>query len=148
MSEENKTVVRRIIEDFWNKGDLAVANKCYADEFVYHTTSVPEEPKGPRGMMKYAIAVRAACAGCHLAIEDMIAEGDKVITRWTFTGTSRGAWLGIAPTGKPVTFTGISIVRFESGKCVEEWVNADDLGLLQQLGAAPELGQSKKEAAG
>ncbi len=148
MSEENKAIVRRIIEEFWNKADLAVARHCYADNFVCHTTSVPEDLVGPRAMMKYAIAVRAACSGCRITIEDMIAEGDKVATRWIFTGTSRGEWQGIPPTGQPVTFTGISIARFEGGKCVEEWINADDLALLRQLGAVPDLGRARTEAAG
>ncbi len=71
----------------------------------------------------------------HIVIDDQIAEGDRVVTRWTARGTHKGEWMGIAPTGKPVTVTGILISRFAGGRVVEEWENYDALGMMRQLGA-------------
>ena len=74
--------------------------------------------------------------------EDMIAEGDRVVSRWTMRSTHKGEWMGIAPTGKQVMITGISIHRIAGGKIVEDWANADELGMMQQLGAVPPIGES------
>lgn len=134
MSEANKAIVKRLVDEFWNKGNLGVADELFADNYVYHTTSIPGTPRGPEGIKKYAAAVRTAVPDAYLQIDDMVAEGDKVVLRWTFSGTHRGTWRRIAPTGNRVAVTGTSITRFEGGKCVEEWVNADDLGLMQQIG--------------
>jgi len=78
----------------------------------------------------------------HFTIEDQMAEGDKVVTRYTAGGTHLGPFMGIPPTGKQVTATGMSIIRVANGKIVEEWANGDDLGLLQQLGVNPMPGQT------
>jgi predicted ester cyclase len=86
--------------------------------------------------------IRAAFPDIHETIEDMLAEGDRVVTRSTWRGTHQGAFLGIAPTGKQVSVTGIDISRVASGKFVEHWQAADNLGLLQQLGVIPVPGQA------
>ena len=78
----------------------------------------------------------------HITVEDQVAEGDKVVTRYTTRGTHQGPFMGIPPTGKHVTVTGIVITRFANCKEVEEWANADWLGLLQQLGVVPTPGQA------
>jgi steroid delta-isomerase-like uncharacterized protein len=83
--------------------------------------------------------MRAAFPDTRMTIEDEIAEGDKVVIRWTIRGTHKGEYMGIAPTGKEVTVTGISVYRIERGKIVEDWSNNDMLGMLQQLGAIPSL---------
>jgi predicted ester cyclase len=82
---------------------------------------------------------QAAFSDISITVEDQIAEGDKVVSRWTIRGTHKGEYMGIAPTGKQVTITGISIYRIEKGKIVEDWANSDMLGMLQQLGAIPSL---------
>ena len=89
---------------------------------------------------QYYATYRAAFPDTHLTIEDQIAEGDKVVTRWTATGTNQGTLMGIPPSGKRVTITGISITRIANGKAVEDWVNFDTLGMLQQIGAIPTPG--------
>jgi predicted ester cyclase len=84
--------------------------------------------------------IRAAFPDIHETVEDIIAEGDTVVTRTTWRGTHQGALLGIAPTGKHVSVSGIDISRVASGKFVEHWQSADNLGLLQQLGVVPSMG--------
>ena len=135
-TEENKAVVRRIFEEVWNKGNLAVAGELMADVLHY----AGQDFKGPENLKQMVTMTRTAFPDGHTEIEDMVAEGDKVVCRLTFTGTHNGEYMGIAPTGKQVTMTGISISRFEGGKEVEAWVNLDDLGMMQQMGIAPPMG--------
>jgi len=135
VSEQNKVVVRRVIEEVYNQGDLAAIEEYVASDFVIHSPS--EEIHGPDGVKQYVAALRDSFPDLHLTIEDQIAEGDRVATRWTARGTHTGAFQGIPPTGKRGSMTGIAIDRFANGKVVECWVNGDDLGLLQQLGVIP-----------
>ncbi len=96
---------------------------------------------------RYAVqraSYRTAFPGNQLTVEDYLAEGDTVVSRWTGRGTHKGDLMGIAPTGKQVTVTGISIQRIANGKIVEEWSNYDMLGMLQQLGVVPMPGQASK----
>jgi len=134
MSEENKAIVTRLFEEVWNKGNLAVADEYSSDTLVYHNPLLPEAVKGVEGYKDLAAAVRAAYPDMHFHVDDVVAEGSKVVSRWTATGTNLGEWRGIAPTGRKVMFTGMSIVRFEGGKQVEVWATEDDLGWMQQLG--------------
>lgn len=120
----NKAVVRRLWEEVWNRADLAVADRIFDETYAAHEkASVP--------------VVRAAFPDSHHAVEDLIAEGDKVVTRFTWRGTHRGAFMGVPPTGRRVEVGGIWIHRLEGGRIVEgrEWGQVDWLGLLRQLGA-------------
>lgn len=134
MSAENKAVVRRLFEEVWEKGNLAVADEIFAADYVHHDPSTPDFGRGPEGEKKRATLYRTAFPDLRLTIDDMIAEGDTVVTRWTARGTHKGELRGIAPTGKPVTVTGISVARFSGGKAAEQWVNWDALGMFAQLG--------------
>lgn len=138
--DENKAIVRRIIEEGWNKGDLDVIDELLAINFVDH--NIPPAPIPGIELFKQAIiGLRAAFPDGHTAIEDMIAEGDKVVVRWTARGTHRGALMGIPPTGKEITTMGIATYRIAGGKAVENWTNSTALSMLQQLGVLPPLGQ-------
>ncbi|MGH2534691.1 MAG: ester cyclase [Thermomicrobiales bacterium] len=137
--EQNKMLVRRGIEEIYNRGNLAVVDEVAASDFVIHLPS--EEIHGPEGAKQYVAALRGAFPDLHITIEDQIADGDKVVTRWTARATHTGAFQGIPPTGKRGSMTGIDIDRIADGKIVECWVNSDDLGLLQQLGVIPTPGQ-------
>jgi steroid delta-isomerase-like uncharacterized protein len=130
--EENKAGSRRAFEEIWNKGNLTEADEVYATHFVQHS---PTNPRDLEAYKLYISATRAAFPDLHFAIEDMIAEEDKVVTRFTVTGTHKGRFLGISPSGAQVEVTGISIDRHEDGQIVEHWGNSDQFGLLQQLGA-------------
>ncbi|HEX2713926.1 MAG TPA: ester cyclase [Candidatus Acidoferrales bacterium] len=134
MSAENKALVRRWVEEMWNKGNLAVAEELFAPTYVAHDPSTPDLGRGPEREKKAATLYRTAFPDLRLTIDDLIAEGETVVTRWTARGTHKGELRGISPTGKPFTVTGISILRVSGGKTTEAWTNWDALGLTQQLG--------------
>jgi steroid delta-isomerase-like uncharacterized protein len=139
MSEQNRMLVRRAVEEVYNQGNLAVVDELVAGDLVIHLPS--EEVHGPAGAKQHVAALRAAFPDLRITIEDQISEGDKVVTRWTARGTHIGPFQGVPPTGKQGSMTGIDIDRIADGRVVECWVNSDDLGLLQQLGVVPTPGQ-------
>ena len=147
MSEVNKTIVRRLFEEVWNKGNLSVADELFTPNCEHHDASSPDFGRGPESEKKRAALYRTAFPDLQLTIEDIIAEGQTVVARWSCRGTHKGDLSGIAPTGKQVTISGVSIARFTNGKMVEGWVNWDALGLMQQLGVVPELARTKAAAA-
>jgi steroid delta-isomerase-like uncharacterized protein len=140
MSEQNKALTKRAIEEGWNQGKLEVFDELVAANCVFNNPMLPGgKITGPEAYKQVAQMYRTAFPDLRLTINDQVAEGDKVVTRWTSTGTHKGALMGIAPTGKRGTSTGITIDRFQSGKLVEQWHNGDDLGMLQQMGVVPVL---------
>src|SRR3712207_716323 len=142
--EENKALVRREIEEVFSaQGDLDVADEIFAADYVNHNALSPDPTRGPEGAKEYARMYRNAFPDVQLSIEDQVAEGDKVVTRWIGSGTHQGEMMGIAPTGNRVRVTGITISRIEDGKIVEEWDNFDALGMMQQLGAIPSPEESQ-----
>ena len=147
MSEQNKVIVRRLFEELWNKGNLSVADQLFSPNYAHHDPSTPDFGRGPESERKRATLYRTAFPDLQLTIEDIIAEGETVMARWSCRGTHKGDLSGIAPTGKQVTISGVSIARFTRGKMVEGWVNWDALGLMQQLGVVPELAKTKAAAA-
>ncbi len=147
MSEGNRNVVRRLFEEVWNKGNLSVAEELFAPTYAHHDPSTPDVGRGPESERKRATLYRTAFPDLRLMIEDIIAEGDAVMARWSCRGTHKGDLSGIAPTGKQFTISGVSIASFANGKMVEGWVNWDALGLMQQLGVVPQLAKSKAQAA-
>lgn len=137
MSERNKALSRRLIEEVYGRGNIATADEIVAPDFVGHATTIGEADAGVEQFKQFVQELRQAFPDLHISIEDQIAEGDRVVTRWSVTGTHRGAFQGIGPTGARGAMTGISIDRYANGKLVECWENSDDLGLLQQLGVVP-----------
>ena len=138
MSEENKAAFRRITEAF-STGDLSTFDELISPQFVEHNPA-PGQESGPEGMKQLAAMFRIAFPDMQVTIEDLIAEGDKVVGRITARGTHRGEFLGAAPTNKVVTMQEIHIGRFSDGKMVEHWGLEDSLGLMQQLGLIPDMG--------
>ena len=139
-TEDNKALVRRIFEEVWNQGKMALIAEFYSPASVEHTSSGPVH--GQEGLKQYIMLYRTAFPDAHYTVEDQIAERDKVVTRWSGRGTHQGPLMGIPPTGKQGTVTGISIDRFEGGKIVETWTELDALGMMQQLGVIPAPGQA------
>jgi len=139
-TEQNKAAERRIIEGL-NKGDLAIVNELFAADYVYHGPASLGEARGPEGFKQLVKMIYSGFPDFHMAIEDMVGEGEKVVTRATYSGTHKGEFVGIAPTGKQVSFTGALIARFVDGKEVEAWEELDMLSFMQQLGAIPPMGQ-------
>jgi steroid delta-isomerase-like uncharacterized protein len=136
-AEENKAVVLRQEEEIFTRGNLDAAEEIYAPGYVGHDPSNPEDVRGPEGAKQAAADYRRAFPDLRVTVEDLIAEGDKVVARLRFRGTHLGELEGIAPTGRRVDSTGIVVSRMEGGKIAEDWANFDDLGLMRQLGAIP-----------
>jgi steroid delta-isomerase-like uncharacterized protein len=138
MSEQNKSVVRRLFDELWNKGNLQVADELIAPTYQHHDASTPDLGKGPESEKKRVNLYRTAFHDFRLNLEDLLADGETVVARWSCRGVHKGELNGIAPTGKQFAITGVTIARFSSGKIVEGFVNWDALGLMRQLGVVPE----------
>ena len=132
MSEANKAQVRRVIEEVYNRGDLDAVDDLASRDLVIHAPS--EEIRGREGAKRYVAALRTGFPDLHLTIEDQIAEGDMVVTRWTARGTHTGEFQGIPATGRQVRVAGTDIDHIIGGRTVECWAHVDELGLMQQLG--------------
>jgi steroid delta-isomerase-like uncharacterized protein len=137
MSEENKEKVRRFLQEAFNEGNLGVADEIFATDYVLHDPTTPEEISGPEGIKQFVQMYRSAFPDTHITVEDQIAEGDEVVTRWRGRGTHQGELFGIPPSGNQVEITGITISRFEGGKIAEAWTNSDTLGLIAQSVHSP-----------
>ncbi len=154
-TEENKAFIRRFYESIGKEDSIrrmreaenreaeaekvirAIFSKYYASDCIMHAT------EGDRSLeedIKYSVPFFTAIPDLRATVEDMVAEGDKVVTRWTMHGTHERPILGIPATGKQATVKGVTIKRIASGKVVEEWALIDMLGLMQQLGVAPPMG--------
>ena len=136
--EENKAITRRFLEEIFAGGNLELVEELFAPDFVLHDPSVPQEVRGVEALKQYVTMYRTAYPDTRFTVEDQIAEGDRVVTRWTGQGTHQGELMGVPPTGKQVTVTGIELDRISGGKIEESWVNYDALGMMQQLGIVPE----------
>jgi steroid delta-isomerase-like uncharacterized protein len=147
MSEPNKAIVRRLFEELWNKGNLSLADELFSPNYAHYDPSTPDVGRGPESEKKRATLYRTAFPDLRLTIEDIIAEGETVMARWSCRGTHKGDLSGIAPTGKQFNISGVTIARLANGKLAEGWVNWDTLGLMQQLGVVPELAKTKAAAA-
>ncbi len=135
-AEENKTLVRCWLEEAWNQGNMTIIDELAAPDFVDHHLP-PGVPPNAEGHKIWVQMARAGFPDIHITIEDMIAEGDKVVARITVTGTNTGEFMGIPPSGKAIRVGGIGISRIADGKSVEYWENFNALGLMQQIGAIP-----------
>jgi len=138
-AEENMALIRRHTEVFWNQGRLDLASELHTPDMIFHDADSPPL-QGSEAYNQFVTMYRTAIPDLHFTVEDMFAVGDKVVGRWTCVGTQRGELMGIPPTGKRVTTTGIDIFRIADGKIAEEWVNWSILSMLQQLGVVPPMG--------
>ena len=136
LTEENKAIIRRLNEEFWNKGKVEVLEEVFASNFLDHNAP-PDSVPGLQGLKQFVSMFRAAFSDISSTIDDLMAEGDKVVWRWTFRGTQKDAVMGVPATGKQITFAGITIDRFADGQIVERWTQADFMGFMQQLGVIP-----------
>ena len=141
---ENQTLVRRFFADVCNGRDLAVADELFAADHAYHDPFIPTGP-GPEGMKQVIAPYHAAFSDAQWTVEETIAADDTVVSRWSATGTHDGTLAGIPPMGTRVAVSGIWLHRVGDGTIVESWNHWDSLGLLQQLGVIPALGQATPE---
>jgi steroid delta-isomerase-like uncharacterized protein len=141
--EKNKAIIRRCNEEM-DKGNWAILDELLAADYVYHMPGRPK-PMTREETEQFMREVRAAFPDGRVTIEDMIAEGDKVVTRYTSCGTHKGEFMGIPATGKEVAFTSILISRIAKGKIAEDWEELDTLGFMVQLGAVPPIEEAGKK---
>ena len=138
MSEENKAIARRALEEvFSGQGNVDVADELFAPDYVGHDPASLEDIRGPEGVKEFASMYRNAFPDVQMSVQEQVAEGDMVATRWIASGTHQGDLMGIAPTGNRVTVAGTSVERIVDGKIEETWDNYDALGMMQQIGAIP-----------
>ena len=135
MLEQNKAIVRRYRQEIANEGKLDLVDEIFAATFMMNSQEMT-----PENFKQFIQMWRIAFPDLEYTLEDLIAEGDRVVERWTCRGTHEGALFGIPPTGKQITSTGILIHRIVDGKIVEFVEVADGLGLMQQLGVVPSMG--------
>jgi steroid delta-isomerase-like uncharacterized protein len=130
--EANKALIRRHFAEIWNQRRLDIADELVDEAYLSHFP-VPGQPPGIAGFTYGVQMLHQTFPDLVITVEDLIAEGDKVAARLTARGTHRGAFRGIAPTGRAVMWAGIRIFRIANGKIAEHWANWDDLSLLRQL---------------
>lgn len=136
-TEENKAVPRRVYEEVLNDKNLDLVDELFAPGYVNHDPTSPEEMRGTESLKQFFGAYLAAFPDLRFVVEDQVAEGDKVASRWTSRGTNQGELMGAPPTGKRVEFTGVTISRISEGKIAEDWTSYDALGMMRQLGLIP-----------
>jgi len=138
MSEQNKAIVGRMIDDLWNQGRLEVIDEVYAEDYADRSPGLPPGSSGDRdGQKQFVQAFRAAFPDIVGEVEDEIAEGDRVVQRWSVQATHQGDFMGIPATRKSVNVQVIDIVRVSDGKLAEHWGIMDAAAMMQQLGVAP-----------
>jgi steroid delta-isomerase-like uncharacterized protein len=139
-TEENKTLARRFLEDVINGGQVGKIDEYMAENFVDHQAP-PGVPPNREGVKGFVTAFRTAFPDLHYTLEDVIAEGDRVVQRATAHGTMKGEFQGMPPSGKSATWEEVHITRFQNGKAVEHWGVTDQMGMLAQLGFVEAPGQ-------
>lgn len=140
MSEESKAIVRRQIDELWSQGKLEVVDDIYAPDFVDRSPGLPPGiAAGREGVKQFVSMFRSAFPDIEGGTDELIAEGDKVVVRWSAQATHQGEFMGVPASGKRVSFSGTSTYRIAGGKIAEEWTHADILGLMTQIGAIPEM---------
>ena len=141
-AEQNKAILRRFFEEIFNNGDLSVADEIVAADYVNHNPA-PGETPGLEGLKEFVTNLRTAFPDVSFTIDDEVAEGDKVVTRWTCRGTHQAEFAGIPASGNHVTFSAINIHHVVDGKIQEAWVKWDTLDFMQQLGVIPPMGEGE-----
>ena len=137
-TEENKAIVLRFDEEVWNRHNPAIMDELLTSDYALYMSGSP--PLDREGHRQFNAAMLAAFPDARSTTHDLIAEGDKVAWHWSFRGTHKGEFMGIPPTGKEVSLSGISILRLPGGKIAAQRAEAGMLGFMQQLGAVPAPG--------
>lgn len=142
MLQTNKSVARRALIEILGEGRLEVVDELISDGYIGHDSAMPDLILGPEGVQQSTAMYRSAFPDVTIVVDEQIAEGDSVVTRWTARGTHEGELFGMPATGKQATVTGITINRINNGKLVEARTNWDTLGLMQQLGTVPVMARA------
>jgi steroid delta-isomerase-like uncharacterized protein len=135
-AEENKAIVSRFW-GVWEEGNIDLVDELLAPDYINHTPASPDQPTGPEGVKGVVAIFRSAIPDLRVIVEDMIAEGDKVVVRYTLEGTHEGELFGVPPTGQRLSIKSIAVERVSDGKIREHWRVTDSLDMMQQLGVIP-----------
>ena len=139
---QNKELVRQMVEKVFNLGNVSQADEFLAPDFAEREELPPGISRDREGVKQLTTMLRSAFPDFKATIDDIVAEGDKVVIRQTWSGSHKGEFMGIPPTGRSVSFGVIDIIRIADGKFVEHWGQMDSMSLMQQLGAIPAPVQS------
>ena len=131
--ESNKAIMRRFWA-VWEQGNIDLLDELLAPEYINHTLAAPDLPPGPEGVKEVVSMFHSAMPDLRVVVEDMVAEGDKVATRYALEGTHEGELFGAAPTGKQLSIKSITVERVSEGKIKEHWRVTDEMGMMRQLG--------------
>ena len=146
MPKENKTIIRRLYEEVWNQRKLGVVDELLSASHALNDPNNPGSQVGPALYKQRVVELTTALPDLCFTIEDTVAEGEKFVACWTFSGTHQGEYLGIPATGKKISVEGITIHHIKNGKILDSYTRWDALGLMRQLGAVPAQGRSKEAA--
>lgn len=133
----NRAIIKRFVEEVWNRGRLDLVEEFFDEDVIDHYRPGSPGLRGRKQSQDVMGMVRAALPDIHVSLDDVIAEGDRVVTRWNWTATHEGELLGVSATGKPITNSGTTIYRFANARIAEVWNFFDELGLMQQMGVVP-----------
>jgi steroid delta-isomerase-like uncharacterized protein len=131
VEDDNIALVRRYVDDVWNRGNLTALDEIVSPNYVQHTRGVPQ---GREGLKAFFAGFFASFSNVSSTVEDVIADGDRVMWRSTLRATQTGVFRGIPPTGKAISVTSMTIMRVDNGQFAENWGEQDNLALLRQLG--------------
>jgi steroid delta-isomerase-like uncharacterized protein len=143
-AEANKAIVRRLL-DVLEEGNIDLVDELLAPDYINHSPGTPDQPTGPEGVKGVVAMFQSAMPDLRVVIEDMIAEGDKVATRYTLEGTHEGELFGVPPTGQRLSIKSMAVERVSDGRIRDHWRVTDSLDMMQQLGVVPEQGQEDVE---
>ncbi len=135
----NKGLVRRFYKEVFVDWNMALVDEVLSPQFTSHDWA-EGGPTGPPAFRDFYSAIRSALPDARYVVDDLIAEGDKVVVRWRLLGTHQGDFRGIAPTGRPIALKGIAIYRVDAGKLMERWVVSDLHGLIEEIRGYPPYG--------
>jgi steroid delta-isomerase-like uncharacterized protein len=142
-AEENKAIMRQYFEGAWEQGNLELLDELLAPNYVNHNPATPDMPTGPEGVKGVVSMFQSGMPDLKVVIEDMIAEGEKVATRYTLEGTHEGELFGVPPTGQRLSIKSMTVERVVNGKVQDHWRVTDNLEMMQQLGVVAERGQQE-----
>jgi len=148
MTSENKAIVRRLYEEVWNKRRVELVDELMSPSHAMHDNHLPDSGVGPEAYKRNVARYVTGFPDLRFTVEEMVAENDKVAVGWTISGTHKGEFRGISPTGRKVFVEGITINQIAGGKIMDSYVSWDALGLMQQLGVAPAFGPPRSASAG
>ena len=146
MPPDNKAIIRRLYEEVWNKRKLEVISEIISPSHALHAPNISGSSIGPEAYKRQLLLFLAGYSDLHFTIEDSIAENDKVVACWIFSGTHRGNFMGIPATNKKVCVDGMTVHHLAGGKIMDSYANWDALGMMQQLGVVPALAEPKGAA--